>query len=227
MPPQAIRTVPPKAWQVRNIPILKLLTEKIIDLLRQRVKRGILEDSHISYRNPWFLVQKKDGGLRLTNNATQFNAVTVQDAFMKYQYWWEGMYTDTSKATLAYEPCQKYDARRFEELVPTAPSWPCREVHIDVQYMPSDHGKGYLAEARYDLTGFVEAEAMTKNKSQAVARFLRRSIFKGWVALLDRALFCDRTSVRVSHGRTPFCLVYGYDPVLPLGVHNPIWRLIN
>lgn len=82
MPPQKIRTVPHKAWQVRNIPIPKPLTEKVIDLLRQRVIRGILEESHAAYRNAWFLVQKKDGGLRLINNATRFNGVTTRDAFI-------------------------------------------------------------------------------------------------------------------------------------------------
>jgi len=80
VPPQVIRTIPHSAWQEKSIPIPRPLLGKVVELLRQRIERGILEQSHGAYRNPWFLVQKKDGGLRLINNATRYNKVTIRDA---------------------------------------------------------------------------------------------------------------------------------------------------
>ncbi|KAK6215417.1 putative gag-pol poly protein [Colletotrichum tabaci] len=80
-PPQVIRTIPHKAWQAKGIPIPKALLPKAFEVIRQRVARGIIEESHAAYRNPWFLVLKKDGGLRLINSATKVNAVTLRDAW--------------------------------------------------------------------------------------------------------------------------------------------------
>ena len=81
MPPQRIKTVPHKAWQTKHIPIPKPLIPKVIQLLKDRVLRGVIEESHAAYRNNWFLVQKKDGGLRLINDAQKMNGVTLRDAF--------------------------------------------------------------------------------------------------------------------------------------------------
>jgi hypothetical protein len=81
VPPQAIRTIPHAAWQTKSIPIPKPLLPKVIDLLQQRQQRGIVEHGHGSYRNNWFLVLKKDGGLRLINDAQKANAITIRDAF--------------------------------------------------------------------------------------------------------------------------------------------------
>lgn len=82
LPPQVIKTIPHSAWQSRSIPIPKPLIDRVIELLRERIRRGILEEAHGSYRNNWFLVQKKDGGLRLINDAQKYNAVTIRDAFI-------------------------------------------------------------------------------------------------------------------------------------------------
>lgn len=82
VPPQVIRTIPHSAWQTKGIPIPKPLVPKVIDLLWQRLQRDIIEESHASYRNNWFLVLKKDGGLRLINDAQRANAVTIRDAFV-------------------------------------------------------------------------------------------------------------------------------------------------
>jgi hypothetical protein len=50
---------------------------------------------------------------------------------------------------------------------------------------------------------------------------------KGWMIRLPFALLVDRTTIRKSHGRTPFSLVYGYEPVLPIEIDVPIWRTIE
>ncbi|KAF0330592.1 pol protein [Colletotrichum asianum] len=81
-PPQKIRTVPHVAWQEKGIPIPKALQGKVIDMLRSRVARGVLEESHGSYRNSWFLVAKKDGNMRLINSCTKLNKISIRDAFI-------------------------------------------------------------------------------------------------------------------------------------------------
>ena len=81
-PPQHIRTVMHKAWQVPNIPIPRALVPKVIELLQTRWDKGVIEESHALYRNPWFLVEKKDGSLWLINNAQPYNKYTIRDAFL-------------------------------------------------------------------------------------------------------------------------------------------------
>lgn len=81
-PPQEIKVVEHKAWQAGSIPIPIALRTKVTEILRDRLKKGILEYSHASYRNPWFLVSKKNGDFRLINSATRYNAYTIRDALL-------------------------------------------------------------------------------------------------------------------------------------------------
>ena len=81
-PPQVIRVVEHKAWQAKGIPIPKGCEKEVIKLLRTRMERGILEEGHGPYRNPFFLVQKKDGQFRLINSATLMNKHTIRDSLI-------------------------------------------------------------------------------------------------------------------------------------------------
>jgi len=49
----------------------------------------------------------------------------------------------------------------------------------------------------------------------------------GWVNRLPAVLLADRTAIRSSHGYPPFYLLFGYDPVLPIEVDIPTWRILN
>lgn len=42
----------------------------------------MLERGYGPYRNPWFLVKKKDGNYRLINSAININAITIRDAML-------------------------------------------------------------------------------------------------------------------------------------------------
>lgn len=79
-PPQVIKTVEHKAWQAQSFPIPKALTEVVSNMLRDRLKAGVLEYCDGLYRNPYFLVKKREGKYRLINNAIEINCVTVRDA---------------------------------------------------------------------------------------------------------------------------------------------------
>ena len=49
-------------------------------MIRDRIRSGRLEACHGPYRNPWFLVKKKDGKHRLINAVMHINKVTKRDA---------------------------------------------------------------------------------------------------------------------------------------------------
>ena len=77
-----IRTVPHKAWQQAAFQPPKALHEVAVDMVKQRLKNGVLEPSYGPYRNPWFLVKKGNGKYRLINAAMNINRVTIRDANM-------------------------------------------------------------------------------------------------------------------------------------------------
>ena len=76
-PPQEIRTIPYEAWQAPGFPIPKVLEKIVIKMLKEMLKSGTLERCHGPYRNPWFLVRKKNGMYRIVNAAMVINTVTV------------------------------------------------------------------------------------------------------------------------------------------------------
>jgi len=52
----------------------------VIEILKNRVKKDIFKPSYDPYRNPWFLVKKKEKGkYRLINTAMEINRVTIRD----------------------------------------------------------------------------------------------------------------------------------------------------
>jgi hypothetical protein len=79
-PPQVIRTVPHEAFQAPSFNIPRALRGQIIDMLRQRIDRGVYEPCYGPYRNPIFLVKKKTSGYRIINTVMHFNRVTIRDA---------------------------------------------------------------------------------------------------------------------------------------------------
>ena len=53
----------------------------VIEMLKDRLQRGTLEPCHGPYRNPWFIVKKKEKNkYRLINAALDMNKVTIRDA---------------------------------------------------------------------------------------------------------------------------------------------------
>ena len=79
-PPQEIRTVPYKAWQEKGFRIPKALKPKVIKIVLDRKRKGVLEECYGPYRNPYFLVPKKNSDYRLMNAAIRMNRVTIRDA---------------------------------------------------------------------------------------------------------------------------------------------------
>lgn len=80
-PPQEIRTIPHKPWQAKGFQIPKALHQKTIDMLKERLRMGVIEPCYGPYRNPWYLVKKtKPGKYQFVNAAVEVNRVTLRDA---------------------------------------------------------------------------------------------------------------------------------------------------
>jgi hypothetical protein len=79
-PPQRIRTVEHEAWQAKGFPIPRALNDVVKEMILERLDRGTLERCHSPYRNPWFLVKKKDKKYRIVNAAMWLNKHTIRDA---------------------------------------------------------------------------------------------------------------------------------------------------
>jgi hypothetical protein len=66
---------------VLNFKILRSLTRKLVDILKERIQRGTLERYEGPYRNPIFLVSKKDKNeFRLINAVMYINEVIRRDS---------------------------------------------------------------------------------------------------------------------------------------------------
>ncbi len=52
----------------------------VIEIFKDRVEKGVFKSSYDPYRNPWFLVKKKEKGkYRLINIVIEINRVIVRD----------------------------------------------------------------------------------------------------------------------------------------------------
>jgi len=51
-----------------------------MDVLRLKIEAGVYEQSQSSYRSQWFVVQKKNGKLRIVHDLQPLNQVTIRDA---------------------------------------------------------------------------------------------------------------------------------------------------
>ena len=66
-------------WNLRPIPVPKYLLQKLMELLKEKIRMGILEPSCASYSNRWFIVPKKNGALRFIQDMQPVNKVTIRN----------------------------------------------------------------------------------------------------------------------------------------------------
>lgn len=80
MPPLRLDVVEHKAWQEKGYRVPRALENEVTEMLKERMRSGVLERSQGPYRNPWFLVPKKNNKYRVIFSATKLNGVTRRDA---------------------------------------------------------------------------------------------------------------------------------------------------
>ena len=78
--PYIMPTIPHTAWEEKNIPIPPGIRDKVIELLKHKMKAGVYEHCQSAYRSKWFCVLKKTGKLRIVHDLQALNAVSIRDA---------------------------------------------------------------------------------------------------------------------------------------------------
>ena len=78
--PMVIFTIPHVSWNLKPIPVPRAHIPKLIKLLKEKIKMGILEPSNAPYSNRWFMVPKKNGTLRFIQDLQPMNKVTIHNA---------------------------------------------------------------------------------------------------------------------------------------------------
>ena len=77
--PMVIFTITHTPWSLRPIPVPKTHLPKLVELLNEKIKMGILEPSIAPYSNRWFTVPKKNGTLRFIQDMQPVNKVTIRN----------------------------------------------------------------------------------------------------------------------------------------------------
>ncbi|MBW0588438.1 hypothetical protein O181_128153 [Austropuccinia psidii MF-1] len=78
--PYKIPVIPHTPWQKKPIPIPKPIIPQFIELVRERIRTGLYEQSTSSYTSPVFCAAKSNGKLRIVHDLQDLNKVKIKDA---------------------------------------------------------------------------------------------------------------------------------------------------
>ena len=78
--PYIIPVIKHEPWQQRPIPITAEIKNDFIELVRERVKTGLYEQSCSYYSSPVLCVKKQDRKLRVVHDLQKLNKVTIKDS---------------------------------------------------------------------------------------------------------------------------------------------------
>ncbi|MBW0582439.1 hypothetical protein O181_122154 [Austropuccinia psidii MF-1] len=78
--PYKIPVIQHTTWKKKPIPIPKPTIPQFIELVRERIRTGLYEQSTSSYTSPVFCVSKSNGKLRIVHDLQDLNKVTIKDA---------------------------------------------------------------------------------------------------------------------------------------------------
>ncbi|MBW0503176.1 hypothetical protein O181_042891 [Austropuccinia psidii MF-1] len=81
--PYKIPLIPHELWQKKPIPIPKSIFAEFTELMTERIRTGLDEQSTSSYTSPIFCVAKSNGRLRIVPDLQEVNKVTIKDAFLQ------------------------------------------------------------------------------------------------------------------------------------------------
>jgi hypothetical protein len=78
--PYVIPVIDHEPWRKKPIPIPAAIKDKYVELVRERIRTKLYEQSTSSYSSPVFCVKKHDGKLRIVHDLQEMNRVTIRDA---------------------------------------------------------------------------------------------------------------------------------------------------
>ncbi|KAL2622719.1 hypothetical protein R1flu_002924, partial [Riccia fluitans] len=77
--PMVIFTMSHVPWDLKPILVPRAMLPKLIDLLKEKMRMGILEPSMAPDSSRWFIVPKKNGSLRFIQDLQPTNSVTIRN----------------------------------------------------------------------------------------------------------------------------------------------------
>ena len=77
--PMVIFTIPHVPWNLKPIPVPRAHIPRLLELLKEKIRMGIIEPSNAPYSNRWFTVPKKNGALRFIQDMQPVNKVTIRN----------------------------------------------------------------------------------------------------------------------------------------------------
>ncbi|MBW0543728.1 hypothetical protein O181_083443 [Austropuccinia psidii MF-1] len=80
--PYRIPVIPHEPWQKKPISIPKSILPQFTELIRERIRTGLYEQSTSSYTSPTFCVAKSNGKRRIGNDLQELNKVIIKDAVL-------------------------------------------------------------------------------------------------------------------------------------------------
>ncbi|RCI12114.1 hypothetical protein L249_0751 [Ophiocordyceps polyrhachis-furcata BCC 54312] len=153
----------------------------------------------------------------------------VTYTYVKERYWWPGLwnYVMAPAKDLTMVAMTKFVLSiiyRFgvpiQAVIDGGP-----EVKSTFRTVLEDFGVQVVLISRYNPKANAVVEVGHQSITGALAKFAKET--GKWVKFLPQAILADRTAIKNSHGRSAFYLLFGWDPVLPLEVEFPTWRLIQ
>ncbi|MBW0505882.1 hypothetical protein O181_045597 [Austropuccinia psidii MF-1] len=78
--PYKIPVIPHKPWKKKPIPIPIPILPQFIELIRERIRKGIYEHSTSSYTSPVFCVAKSNAKLRILHDFQELIKATIKDS---------------------------------------------------------------------------------------------------------------------------------------------------
>ncbi|KIP01321.1 hypothetical protein PHLGIDRAFT_80719 [Phlebiopsis gigantea 11061_1 CR5-6] len=149
------------------------------------------------------------------------------------------MWNDCRHHVRSCHQCQIRSIRKVEvPLMVSTPATLFTKIHVDIMYMPKARSLRYIAAATDDLSGAGEGRALRVATADSMAKFLWEEIFcryerrhfiiqeaivkacegqlNRWPEHVHHAFFADRVTIRRATGVSPFYLLHGVHPVLPL-----------
>ncbi|HEX4851450.1 MAG TPA: transposase family protein, partial [Puia sp.] len=83
---------------------------------------------------------------------------------------------------------------------------------------------------RFSSNYYPQGNGLAESTNKILLDIIKRLIAKSpreWNTLLRYALWVDRTKFKIALGSTPYHLVYGTNPILPVNLRIPTWKFAN
>ncbi|KNZ76762.1 hypothetical protein J132_08835 [Termitomyces sp. J132] len=206
-PPVCIPTIPHVPWVQHNCPIPPGLEKEVCEIIHDKISTGVYKPSNSAYHSRWFCVLKKNGKLRIVHSLEPLNHVTIchsgvspfpdhiAESFTGCISLWEffellnrvlqqmkycGGTLSGHKLVLC-TPTFKILVLILPTVATPAPLF--SKIYMDTMFMPPSNKFKYIIQGCCLLTHYPEFCMLTRENTEAIAKWLYEDIICRWGAL--------------------------------------------